>query len=405
MIAEKHITVGITGGIAAYKAADIVSWLHQQGALVQVVMTEGACRIVTPLTMKTLSGRPVARDIYSEDGDFKVPHIDVAACDAFIVLPATANIIAKAAAGLADDLLSAALLATTAPLIFAPAMNINMYAHAATQANLQILRQRGCHIIEPAAGRLACGVTGQGRLPDTETLKQEITRLLTPPPRLLAGRNVLVTAGPTYEYIDPVRFIGNRSSGKMGYALAAAAADAGAEVTLISGPTALTAPPGLKLIRVTSADEMYDAVWGAYAGCDTVIMTAAVADYKATAPMAQKIKKGGEMSLALTANRDILASLGREKGNKILIGFAAETENLHDYAAQKLREKNLDMIVANHVLTAGAGFDGDTNIVSVIRPHEDTIRIDEWPMLEKKELAQRLIVEIAELENSGKPLF
>ncbi|MCL2495835.1 MAG: bifunctional phosphopantothenoylcysteine decarboxylase/phosphopantothenate--cysteine ligase CoaBC [Clostridiales bacterium] len=397
MIAGKHITVGITGGIAAYKAADIVSWLNQQGARVQVVMTEGACRIITPLTMKTLSGRPVARDIFSEDGDFQVPHIDVAACDAFIIVPATANIIAKAAHGLADDLLSAALLATAAPLIFAPAMNINMYAHAATQANLRILRERGCHIIEPAEGRLACGTIGKGRLPDTQTLKREITRLLTPPARLLDGRKVLVTAGPTYEYIDPARFLGNRSSGKMGYALAEAAAAAGAEVTLISGPTALSAPPGLRRICVTGADEMYDAVWSAYPACDTVIMAAAVADYKAAAPAAHKIKKGREMSLALTANRDILASLGREKGEKTLIGFAAETENLLAYATEKLRQKNLDMIVANHVLTEGAGFDGDTNIVSVIRPFENTVRVDEWPLLEKKELARRLIAEIAAL--------
>lgn len=399
MIAGKKITVGITGGIAAYKAADIVSWLNQQGALVQVVMTEGACRIITPLTLKTLSGRPVACDIFSEDGAFNVPHIDVAACDAFIVLPATANILAKAAHGLADDLLSAALLATTVPVIFAPAMNLNMYAHPATQANLRVLRERGHHIIEPAEGRMACGTMGKGRLPDTQTLKNELTRLLAPPRQPLSGKHVLVTAGPTYEYIDPVRFLGNRSSGKMGYALAEAAAEAGAKVTLISGPTALPAPVQTDFMRVTSADEMYEQVWQAYPDCDVVIMAAAVADYKPAAASAQKIKKGAELSLALTANRDILASLGREKGDKILVGFAAETENLAAYAEAKLRQKNLDLIVANHVLTTGAGFDADTNIVSVIRSAANAagVEIDEWPKMSKKEVARRLMDEIAGL--------
>jgi phosphopantothenoylcysteine decarboxylase/phosphopantothenate--cysteine ligase len=397
MIAGKRLTVGITGGIAAYKAADIVSWLSQQGAYVQVVMTEAACRIITPLTLKTLSGRPVACDIFSEEGDFAVPHIDVAECDAFIVLPATANILAKAAGGLADDLLSAALLATTAPVIFAPAMNMNMYAHPATRYNIGVLRERGCLFIEPAEGRLACGTVGKGRLPDVETLKSGLMRLLEKPAPLLEGKKVLVTAGPTHEYLDPVRYIGNRSSGKMGYALAAAAAAAGAKVTLISGPTALSAPPGLAIERVLSADEMFDAVWRHYPACDIVIMTAAVADYKPEQLSAQKIKKGREQSLTLSANRDILASLGRNKGNKILIGFAAETESLIEQATKKLQEKNLDMIVANNVLTEGAGFDNDTNIVSVIHKAGE---VDEWPILQKRELAQRLIEEIAKTMNN-----
>jgi phosphopantothenoylcysteine decarboxylase/phosphopantothenate--cysteine ligase len=401
MIAGKRLTVGITGGIAAYKAADIVSWLNQQQASVQVVMTEAACRIITPLTLKTLSGRSVARDIFGEEGGFFVPHIDVAECEAFIVLPATANILAKAACGLADDLLSAALLATTAPVIFAPAMNVHMYSNAATRHNIAVLRERGCLFIEPAEGRLACGAVGKGRLPDIETLKSELTRLLDTPAPLLKGRRVLVTAGPTHEYIDPVRFIGNRSSGKMGYALAEAAVEAGAEVTLISGPTSLAAPPGLRIEYVVSADEMFAAVWRHYAACDIVIMAAAVADYKPARQAAQKIKKGREHSLTLSANRDILASLGREKGGKILVGFAAETENLTAYATKKLQEKNLDMIVANHVLTEGAGFDGDTNIVSVIRPDGGAVSVDEWPLLKKKELARRLIAGIAKIEARG----
>ena len=397
MIEGKRLTVGITGGIAAYKAADIVSWLNQQGAKVQVVMTEAACRIVAPLTLKTLSGRPVATKLFDEEGGFAVPHIDVAECDAFIVLPATANILAKAAVGLADDLLSAALLATVAPVIFAPAMNANMYASAATRHNISVLRERGCLFIEPAKGRLACGTTGKGRLPDMEMLKSELINLLDACAPLLSGKKVLVTAGPTHEYIDPVRYIGNRSSGKMGYSLAEAAAKAGAEVTLISGPVSLDTPPCVHIERVVSANEMYGAVWRHYPDSDIVIMAAAVADYKPKAQAAQKIKKTRQQNISLSANRDILASLGREKGSKILVGFAAETENLLSYATDKLQQKNLDLIVANNVLIQGAGFDADTNIVSVIRPAGDTVLVEEWPLLEKKELAQRLIGEIAGL--------
>ena len=397
MLAGKRLTVGITGGIAAYKAADIISWLNQQGACVQAVMTEAACRIITPLTIKTLSGRPVAHDMFSEDGDFAVPHIDVAACDAFIVLPATANILAKAACGLADDLLSAAMLATTAPIIFAPAMNMHMYAHAATQHNIAVLKERGCLFIEPAQGRLACGTVGFGRLPDIDTLKNGLMHLLDTPELLLQGKKVLITAGPTHEYIDPVRYIGNRSSGKMGFCLAEAAVKAGAEVILISGPTSLATPAGLSIERVISADDMYEAVWRHYPACDIVIMTAAVADYKPARQAAQKIKKGQKQNLSLSPNRDILASLGQEKGNKILIGFAAETENLTEYATKKLQQKNLDMIIANHVLTPGAGFDADTNIVSLIRPSGKTVEVEEWPIMPKKGLAHRLIIEIAKI--------
>lgn len=394
MFKGKRLTVGITGGIAAYKAADIVSWFVQEGARVQVVMTKAACQIITPLTLKTLSGNPVITELMDESAAFTIPHLDAAACDAFIILPATANILAKAVCGLADDVLSAALLACTAPVIFAPAMNAAMYAHTATQHNIQLLKERGCLFIEPAEGRLACGVIGKGRLPDAKALQSELTRLLDDTAALLQNKKVLVSAGPTHEYIDPVRYIGNRSSGKMGYAIAAAAEAAGARVTLISGPTALSAPPGISIERVISADEMYEAIWRNYPDCDIVIMTAAVADYKPRQQAAQKIKKGCEQ-LYLSANRDILASLGRAKEGKILVGFAAETENLTAYATEKLRQKNLDLIVANHVLTAGAGFDADTNIVSVIRPYKDSFEVEEWPILEKKELARRLIEKIA----------
>jgi phosphopantothenoylcysteine decarboxylase/phosphopantothenate--cysteine ligase len=411
MLAGKRLTVGITGSISAYKTADIISWLNQEGASVQVVMTASACRIITPLVFKTLSNRPVACDIFSESGDFTLPHINVADCDAFIVLPATANILAKAANGLADDVLSAALLATPAPVIFSPSMNALMYAHAATQHNIRVLRERGCLFIDPAEGRLACGKVGLGRLPDTETLKSDLLRLLDPQEQLLKGQKVLVTAGPTHEYIDPVRYIGNRSSGKMGYAMAAAAAEAGAEVMLISGPTALSAPPGLSIEHVVSADDMFEAVWRYYPACDIVIMAAAVADYKPKQRFVHKIKKWQEQNLALDVNIDILATLGQEKGHRILVGFAAETENLTAYASDKLRQKNLDMIVANHVLTEGAGFDGDTNIVSVIRPAVYASQMEEWPIMKKEELARRLITEIAKLSKinqqaySGKDRF
>lgn len=397
MFAGKRITVGITGGIAAYKAADIVSWLTQQGAQVQVAMTRGACEIIQPLTLKTLSGRPVALDLFDEAGHLHVPHIDLADCDALLVLPATANILAKAAHGIADDLLSATLLAITAPVLLFPAMNMHMYANPATQANLQTLRQRGYRLVEPAEGRLACGTVGPGRLPDTEILKAEI-RSFFQPDSSLCGKNVLITAGPTYEYIDPVRFIGNRSSGKMGYALAAAAAMRGARVTLVSGPTSLADPATVQVVRVTSAQEMYDAVWQVYPQTDIVIAAAAVADYRPDQQTAQKIKKGGAQSMQLVPNADILASLGAAKGQHILVGFAAETQNLTAYAEQKLREKNLDMIVANDVLQSGAGFEGDTNVITILWPDATgENHIEQLPLMSKRQAAERILEQICTL--------
>ena len=394
MLNGKRITVGITGGIAAYKAVEIVNWLNKSGAKVQVAMTKAACSFVTPLTFKTLSGNPVLTDIMDESPYWHVPHIDIADCDLFIVLPATANIIAKAANGIADDLLSAALLATTAPILCAPAMNSNMYANAATQHNLAVLRQRGWHIIQPETGHLACGTVGKGHLAAEEDIKEDIQKLLAPADQPLKGKKILVTAGPTYEYIDPVRFIGNRSSGKMGFALAQAAANAGGNVVLISGPVGLPDPDGIRIIGVTSAREMRDAVIREYADTDIVIMAAAVADYRPKAALEKKIKKSDEqLRLELVKNPDILKELGQDKGNRFLCGFAAETENLADYARDKLIKKNLDMIVANDVSRDDSGFDVDTNAVTVYYDEKEI----SFPLMSKQAVAGEIIRLIGKL--------
>ncbi len=408
MFKDCKITIGLTGGIAAYKAVDIVSWLKQSGAQVQVVMTEGATKIISPLTLKTLSGRPVLTDIFTEDAAFNVPHIDAAACDAMMIIPATANIMAKAAYGLADDVLSATLLATKAPLLIAPAMNINMYAHPATQANLAILRERGAYIIEPAYGRMACGTEGKGRLPDLDCLKQQISAFLQPKLTnqvlaegqaslaALSGKNILISAGPTYEYIDAVRFIGNRSSGKMGYALAEALTDLGANISLVSGPCALMPPKNVKFISVISAEQMQTAIEAEYAAADIVIMAAAVADYRPLQQIDHKVKKQAAYDIHLVANPDILAGLGSKKGNKILVGFAAETDDLIGYAQKKLIAKNLDLIIANDVSKPGAGFDIDTNIISMIKADLPK-QIIELPQMSKKEAAYKIAEQIADL--------
>lgn len=396
MFSGKKVTVGVSGGIAAYKVAEIVSWLKQNNAATHVIMTRHATEFITPLTLRALSGQAVAVDMMSGDAAWNVPHIDLAACDLFLLAPATANIMAKAAHGLADDLLSAALLATRAQVLCAPAMHSDMYNNPATQANMDILRGRGWQMIEPGWGRLACGAVGQGRLAEIAEIKSAAERLLLAD-GALAGRRILITAGPTYEYIDPVRFIGNRSSGKMGLALAAAAALSGARVDLVLGPCALPAPPGVNTRRVVSAQEMYDAVWREYVHSDIVIAAAAVADYRPAQAAAQKIKKGGEQNLCLQANPDILASLGREKGGRFLVGFAAETDDVLASAKQKLRQKNLDLILANDVSAPGAGFDGDTNIVTAVYPQGDNLHSEQWPLLSKDEAARRIIRLIADL--------
>jgi phosphopantothenoylcysteine decarboxylase/phosphopantothenate--cysteine ligase len=400
---NKKITVSITGGIAAYKAAELVSWLKQSGAIVQVAMTKAACQFITPLTMQALSGRPVATDIFETGAVFNIPHIDIADADLFIVVPATANMIAKAAHGIADDLISAALLATHAPVVFAPAMHVHMYANVITQENIAKLGARGCYFIEPGEGRLACGTVGRGRLADIGIIKDSIEQILTVRHKgaengVLQGLNVLISAGPTHEKIDPVRYIANRSSGKMGFALAKAARNAGANVTLVTGPSALTDIPNVITHRVESAAEMYEAIWQYYPKADIAIMAAAVADYRPLEPKEQKIKKSGDIAIELTRTPDILASLGEKKGGRILIGFAAETEKLRAHAEEKLRQKNLDMIVANDITMPGAGFDTDTNIAAIISLDSDgNLEISEWPLMNKTELAAHIIELIGRL--------
>ncbi len=395
MFAGKKVVVGITGGIAAYKAADIVSWLKQKQADVQVIMTAAACEFITSLTLQTLSGNPVAVDILAAEQPWPVIHIStVEGADLFVVVPATANYLAKLAYGLADDVLSAASLAVTCPIVVAPAMNVNMYQNLATQKNLVCLKERGIDIIEPGIGRLACGTEGKGRLADIEDIKGKITTYLLPDQTWL-GKKVLITAGPTREAIDPVRFISNRSSGRMGYALAAAAQKRGAKVTLVSGPVALNASAGVDLLKVESAAEMQKAVLAVFDEMDIVIKTAAVSDFKAAEPKQKKIKKNNvELTLNLTANPDILKDLGAKKKNQLLIGFAAETNDVINYAKGKLQEKNLDMIIVNDVTLTGAGFDVDTNIVTLLDKygHEESL-----PQLAKTKLAEIILDAIGKL--------
>ncbi|MBQ6807820.1 MAG: bifunctional phosphopantothenoylcysteine decarboxylase/phosphopantothenate--cysteine ligase CoaBC [Firmicutes bacterium] len=395
MFKGKKITAGISGGIAAYKAAELVSWMKQNGAEVSVAMTKNATEFITPLTLKALSGRPVAVDIMDTSSDWHVPHVDLAACDLLLLAPATANLLAKAAHGLADDLLSATILASRAPVLCAPAMHTDMYNNPSTQENLRILQERGWSFIDPGWGRLACGAMGQGRLADVAEIKEAIRAALSEGP--LKGKRVLVTAGPTYEYIDPVRFVGNRSSGKMGFAMAEAAHAAGAEVVLVAGPTTLADPPGIRVEHVVSAQEMYDAVWREYANSDIVIMAAAVSDYRPDHMEACKMKKGGEQSLQLVRTQDILASLGEKKGEHFLVGFAAETNDLLAYAQDKLERKHLDMIVANDVSQAGAGFDGDTNIVTALYPRDGQLLRRDYPLQTKKAAARQIIELISAL--------
>jgi phosphopantothenoylcysteine decarboxylase/phosphopantothenate--cysteine ligase len=384
---KKLIVLGVTGGIACYKAVELVRLLVTKGFSVQVVMTRGAMEFVTPLTFQTLSGRPVASETFNLTQESQIGHINLAdSAAAFVIAPATANIIGKIAAGIADDLLTTVLLATRAPVLIAPAMNIHMYEHPIVRANLRRLAEIGYHLMEPDAGYLACGYEGKGRLPDPEKILAGVVGLLKP--RDLAGEKILITAGPSREPIDPVRYISNRSSGKMGYALARAGALRGAEVVLVSGPTALDPPSGARVIAVTTAAEMRSAVLQEFPSCTTVIMAAAVADYHAAAIAENKIKRGdGSLELRLEPNPDILKELGAIKDGKLLVGFAAETEDLVKNATRKLREKNLDMIIANDVTLPGSGFDVDTNVATIV---DATGTPESLPLLSKDELADRI---------------
>lgn len=395
LLKDKKIVLGVCGGIAAYKAAELVRLYVKAGAEVFVVMTEAARQFVTPLTFQTLSGNPVHGELFDLIQEREIGHISLAErADLVVIAPATANLVGKVASGIADDLLTTTLMATRAPVLFAPAMNSNMWENPVYQHNQGKLQKLGYHFLEPAIGLLACGWEGKGKLPDPEVILAETRRLLSP--RDLAGQTLLVTAGPTREELDPVRFLSNYSSGKMGYAIARAAVERGARVLLVSGPTALAAPRGVEFHPVVSACQMQQAVLELAPSCSVVVMAAAVADYRPAVRSGRKIKKsaGDRLCLELERNPDILAGLGRLAGERLLVGFAAETEDLVKNARQKLMEKNLDLIVANDVTRQGAGFDVDTNIVRLL--YRDG-RDEEFPQMSKDEVAGVLLDRIVGL--------
>jgi phosphopantothenoylcysteine decarboxylase/phosphopantothenate--cysteine ligase len=398
------IALGVTGGIAAYKAAEIVRLLQDRGIGVQVVMTRAAQEFIRPLTFAALSGEKVITGMFSSGKehepniDSAIEHIAVAqSIDALVVAPATADVLAHFAQGIASDFLTTLYLATTAPIVVAPAMNVNMWDHPATQANLEILRQRGVKIVEPGSGYLACGMTGPGRLAENEAIVAAVLQALGAS-QDLEGETALITAGPTREKIDPVRYLTNRSSGRMGYALAEAALRRGARVLLISGPTTLTAPGAAEVTRVESAEEMRDAALKLLPLATVVIKTAAVSDYRPTAAARQKIKREGPMTLDLEATPDILSELVLRKESQIMVGFAAETENVLENARQKLVAKNLDAIVVNDVSREGVGFDSDRNAVTIIS-HEKVVEI---PESTKWEVAQRVLDQIVRIRQQRK---
>ena len=393
------IALGITGGIAAYKAAEIVRLLQDRGIRVQVIMTRAAQEFVRPLTLAALSGEKVITGMFSGSEEHEaniesaIEHIAVAqSIDALVVAPATADVLAHFAQGIASDFLTTLYLATTAPVVVAPAMNVNMWNHPATQANLEILRQRGVKIVEPDSGYLACGMTGPGRLAENDSIVAAVLEALGAS-QDLAGETVLITAGPTREKIDPVRYLTNRSSGRMGYALTEAALRRGARVLLVSGPTALTPPGAAELKRVESAEQMRDAVLNLLPQASVVIKTAAVSDYQAKSPAPQKIKRKGAMTLELEATADILEEVTLRKTSQIVIGFAAETENVLENAGQKLAAKHLDAIVVNDVSRQGVGFDSERNAVTIITHHE----VIEVPETTKWEVAQRVLDQIVHM--------
>jgi phosphopantothenoylcysteine decarboxylase/phosphopantothenate--cysteine ligase len=385
-LADRRVVLGVTGGIACYKACEVVRLLVQAGAQVRVVMTAGAQQFVTPLTLQTLSGHPVATDTFDLGQESEIGHIRLAdEADVVLVAPATANALAKMAHGIADDLLGTVLLATRAPVVVAPAMNVNMWEHPATRDNMERLRARGVHVVGPASGMLACGWDGAGRLAEPAEIVEAVRVALTP--QDLAGEHVLVSAGPTREAIDPVRYLSNHSSGKMGFAIARVARRRGAAVTLVAGPTALTPPPGVTCVRVESAREMAEALDAAWARATVLVMAAAVADYTVAKPASQKMKKAdAALTLPLARTRDILTSLAARKGRRIVVGFAAETQNLAAEAQRKLRTKNLDLIVANDVTVPGAGFGSDTNVVRLFDASGADVAL---PVLAKEDVAAR----------------
>jgi phosphopantothenoylcysteine decarboxylase/phosphopantothenate--cysteine ligase len=399
---QLRITLGVTGGVAAYKAAELVRRLQQDSFAIQVVMTRGAREFITPLTFAALSGQKVITDLFAESSgeanlESAIEHIAVAQrTDLLLVAPATADILAKFARGIADDFLTTLYLASTAPVVVAPAMNVNMWNHAATQENVEMLRARGVKIVDPDEGYLACGMTGAGRLASQEQIVAAVRETLHFR-RDLEGQTVLVTAGPTCEDLDPVRYLTNRSSGKMGYAVAEAASRRGARVILVSGPTSLDAPAGVQRINVRTADEMHHAVMENFPESSIAIFAAAVADYRPVQTLDQKIKRNKEpLTLSLEATPDILASVARNKGDRLVVGFAAETQRVAENARKKLAAKNADMIVANDVTAEGAGFDHDTNIVTLFARDGRDLPL---PRMSKSEVAQRILDEVVRLRS------
>ena len=392
------VALGVSGGIAAYKAAEIVRLLQDRGTRVQVIMTRAAQEFVKPLTFAALSGEKVITDMFSGGNeqpniDSAVEHIAVAqSIDALVVAPATADVLGKFAQGLATDFLTTLYLATTAPVVVAPAMNVNMWNHEATQANIATLKRRGVRVVEPDSGYLACGMTGPGRLAANESIVAAVMEALGASQEL-AGETVLITAGPTREKIDPVRYLTNRSSGRMGYALAEAEIRRGARVLLVSGPTSINPPGGAELTRVETAEEMWKAVMNLLPESTIVIKTAAVSDYKAKSEAAQKIKRTGPLTLELEATVDILGEIVRQKESQLVIGFAAETQNALENARTKLAKKSLDAIVVNDVSREGIGFDSERNAVTIIT-HDEVVEV---PETTKWEVAQRVLDHVIKL--------
>lgn len=399
MLKGKNVLLGMTGGIAAYKTGELIRECIRRGANVKVIMTEHAREFMTPMTVQTLSQSPVFTDMFSLIKDYDIAHISLAEfADIAVIAPATANVIGKVASGIADDLLTTVLMATKAPVLVCPAMNMNMYANPIVQENISKLSTRGYQFVEPGYGELACKVTGPGRLPEVPEIMEAIETALTE--KDLAGERILITAGPTREPFDPVRFISNHSSGKMGYALAMMARRRGAHVTLVSGPSALAVPFGVRFIAISTAVDMRDAVMAHLERTTVVIKAAAVSDYRPAEVAPNKIKKKeGPLTIKLVRNPDIISEIGQQKGNRILVGFAMESENLLENAKEKLRAKNMDMIIANDLTQEGAGFQTDTNIIKILDRNGG---MEELPLMDKGDVANRILDRIRDMRAAGK---
>ena len=393
MLKDKTVVIGVSGGIAVYKTLDVISRLRKLGVNVNVIMTKSATEFVTPLSFQSLSQNYVVCDMFEDPKTWDVEHISLAKrADVFLIAPATANVIGKIANGIADDMLTTTVMATKAKVLIAPAMNTNMYENPILQRNINTLKELGYNFVEPESGRLACGDTGKGKLASPETIVDEVVKLLSKE-QDLKGKSIIVTAGPTVESIDPMRYITNRSTGKMGYSIAKEAIERGADVTLITGPTNLTPPQNLKkLVKIESAKDMYEAVLENLDENDVVIKSAAVADYKPKYYSSKKIKKSeDDLVIELDRNKDIAQEIGKIKNNKILVGFAAETNDLIENASLKIKKKNLDFIVANDLTKEGAGFGVDTNIVKIIDKEGN---ITDYPKMKKEEVANVILDKI-----------